>query len=333
MTSNGWDIAMQHIDLQFDLPQHVASSLVRRIAANDFRLPAADRVKFQPIPDDVISRIERIVADAYLAAGENVGGEHLRGHLWQQALFGRHQMVARGELLTPGDFKARTGVSDEHLSELIADGSVFTVEVDEVPYIPSLLADPAYHRQRLQKICRIIAVSSALSRLDFLDSKQASLDERRPVDMLSDDKDFKRVKQAAAVWAAESSRTIVNVFEGKHETEPRDADPLYTAVAEVDPRRRLWDRASDALCNRGHRSPVTVIEKARAFTIFVERRTAGESMARPEACVQIDVDDECTQIHVVAASVTSFGVKTVAVNTRDTLTEVAERVVACLRDA
>src|SRR6266404_1493387 len=39
MSSSGWDIAMRNIDAEFDLPQFEASALVRKIAANHFRLP------------------------------------------------------------------------------------------------------------------------------------------------------------------------------------------------------------------------------------------------------------------------------------------------------
>jgi hypothetical protein len=38
MANSGWDIAMRNIDAEFDLPQFVASALVRKIAANHFRI-------------------------------------------------------------------------------------------------------------------------------------------------------------------------------------------------------------------------------------------------------------------------------------------------------
>ncbi len=78
MVESSWDIAMRRIDAEFDVPQFVASSLVRKIAASEFRLPATDRVKFQRLPDHVIERIEQIVRDAYLEASEDVGREILR---------------------------------------------------------------------------------------------------------------------------------------------------------------------------------------------------------------------------------------------------------------
>jgi hypothetical protein len=84
---------------------------VRKIAANNFRLPAADRSKFEKLPHEVIARIERIVLDAYLEAGEDVGGDIFREHLWQQALAARLGMVANGELISEADFRQRLGVT------------------------------------------------------------------------------------------------------------------------------------------------------------------------------------------------------------------------------
>src|SRR5882762_2810902 len=99
MADSGWDIAMRRIDNEFDVPQFIASALVRKIAANKFRLTARDRVKFQQLPDEVITRIEQIVRESYLEAGEDVGGEILREHLWQKALDARREMVANDELI------------------------------------------------------------------------------------------------------------------------------------------------------------------------------------------------------------------------------------------
>ena len=69
MTKTGWDIAMRRVDAAFDIPQFLASALVRKIAANKFRIPATDRSKFEQLPDEVIARIETIVREAYLDAG------------------------------------------------------------------------------------------------------------------------------------------------------------------------------------------------------------------------------------------------------------------------
>jgi len=55
---------MRLIGLEFDIPQMDASALVRKIAANDFKLSAADRERFKTLPDRVIARIEEIVREA-----------------------------------------------------------------------------------------------------------------------------------------------------------------------------------------------------------------------------------------------------------------------------
>ena len=69
MTTSGWDIAMHRIDAEYDIPQNDASSLVREIATNGFRLPPLCRAYYRYLPNEVIARIEQIVRDAYLEAG------------------------------------------------------------------------------------------------------------------------------------------------------------------------------------------------------------------------------------------------------------------------
>jgi hypothetical protein len=64
MASSGWDIAMRNIDAEFDIPQFVASALVRPLASNNFRLPDSACERFAKLPDRVIDRIEQIVREA-----------------------------------------------------------------------------------------------------------------------------------------------------------------------------------------------------------------------------------------------------------------------------
>jgi hypothetical protein len=330
MADSGWNIAMRRIDSEFDVPQFIASSLVRKIAANNFRLPAADRHRFQTLPDEVIERIEKIVRESYLDAGEVVGGEILREHLWQQALTARRNMVANGELISDADFKKRLGVTDGQLAVLVAAGSVFAVEVDKAQYFPALLADPADNRKRLQAICRIIAPAPPDSRLGVLTSRRGSLGDRRPLEMLESDDDFKTLKRLAAAWAAEWSRTAVKLYEGTLETEPKDVEPLYTAVAEIDPRSALWDRASEALHVHGYQWPLGPYSEVRSFTLFVERQTAGDSAPIPEASVQIAVDGELIQIRIVAAAGTALQCETMPSSKTTSLIDVAKRVISHL---
>ncbi|MFM0215462.1 hypothetical protein [Paraburkholderia caledonica] len=331
MADSGWDIAMRRIDLEYDLPQFVAASLVRKIAANGFRLPAADRSKFAQLPDEVIARIEQIVRDAYLEAGEDLGGDILREHLRQQALDGRREMIANGELLSPTDFRVRTGVTEKQLAQLLDNNSVFAVEVDGVQYLPALLADPSLNRKRLQAICQLIVPAPPMSRLEFLVSQNGSLGDRRPLDMLEDDNEFKTLRQAAVAWASQWSRTSVKVYGGVHETEPTDVSPLYTAIAEIDPRRPLWERASEALHAHGYQWPLGPYTDVRQFTLFVERQTAGDAATTPEACIQIVVDREDVRIRIVAAPGATLESQTLPALRKTNLIDLAKRVIAHLR--
>jgi hypothetical protein len=333
VADSGWDIAMRRIDAQYDLPQFVASSLVRKIAANRFRLPPTDRSRFQQLPDHVIVRIEEIVREAYTEAGEDVGGDLFREHLWHQALEGRRAMIARGKLLPPTEFRRRIGVTEKRLERMLGDGSLFAVEVDGAEYIPAVLADPAHNLRRLQAICQIIVPAPPMSQLDFLVSRNGSLGERRPLDMLADDRDFEVLQPVAAAWAAEWSRTSVKVYEGVHETEPIDAPPLYTATAEIDPRRPLWARTSEALHAHGYHWPLGPYPDSRRFTLFIERQTVGDAALTSEACVQISVDGEDIRIRVVAASGTTLRTEAMPAGNHRSLIDIAKRVIAYLTNA
>ncbi|WP_429489909.1 hypothetical protein [Paraburkholderia sp. RAU6.4a] len=316
--------------MEFDITQFLASALVRKIAANGFRLPATDRGQFESLPDEVIARIEQIVRDAYIEAGEDVGGDILREHLWQQALHARRAMIASGELIPEYEFLKQLGVTKRQLDSLLADGSIFAMEVDNAEYYPALLADPALDRRRLQEICRAIVPAPSWSRLDFLSSKRGSLGDRSPVEMLDADDDFKLLQRMTAAWAAEWSRTIVKMYKGEHHREPSDVEPLYTAIAEIDPRRPLWERASEALHLHGYEWPLGPYPEPRIFTLFVEQQAAGDSTPIPEACVQILVVGEHIRIRIVAAAGTALNSQTIAAGKHKTFVDVAKQVIAHL---
>jgi hypothetical protein len=236
-------------------------------------------------------------------------------------------MVASGALLSELEFGKLLGVSQKRLARLLADGSVFTFEVDGRVYFPSLLADASHDLRKLQSICRILVPAPPESRLDFLTSRRGSLGDRSPLDMLESDDDFKSLKRVAVAWTAEWSRTAVTMYEGEHEAEPSNVEPLYTAVAEIDPRRPLWERASEALHLHGYEWPFGPYPEARQFTLFVERQTAGHSAPTPEACVQIVVDGEYIRVRIVAAPGTTLESETMPAGNRESFIDIAKRVI------
>lgn len=330
MANSGWDLAMRRIDQEFDIAQFVASMLVRKIAANNFRLAVTDRVKVEHLPDEVIARIEHIVLEAYLEAGEDVSEDILREDLWQQALTSRREMIANGDLISEAEFRRRCNLTARRLSVLLADDSVFTIKVDGVEYFPALLAAPANQRRSVYEICRVIATAPSDARLDFLSSRRGRLGDRSPLEVLKDENGFKTVSRMAAAWSSEWSRTAVKIYEGTHETEPADVEPLYTAAVNVDPRGALWDRASVALRTHGYQWPLGPYPDARRFSLFVERQAVGDANATPEACVQITVVGERVQIRIVAAPGTPLQSETVPSGKPKSFLEVAKRVIAHL---
>lgn len=330
MSNSGWDIAMRRIDVEYDLPQFVASSLVRKITANNFRLAVTDRVKVGHLPDEVIARIEHIVIEAYLEAGEDVSEEILREDLWQQALTSRREMIVNGDLISEAEFRRRGNLTARRLSVLLADDSVFTIEVDGVEYFAASLAVPANQRRSVYEICRVIATAPSDARLDFLTSRRERLGDRSPLDVLKTMDGFKTVSQMATAWAAQWSRTVVKIFDGEHEVEQADVEPLYTAAADVDPRRPLWERASNALHLHGYQWPLGPYPDVRIFSLFVARQAAGDSTPIREACVQIHVDGERILIRIAAAVGTRLHSETLPRDEHESFIEIAKRIVGYL---
>jgi hypothetical protein len=323
--ANGWDVAMRRIDVELDIPQFLAAALVRKIAAHNFRLPAGDRSTFAQLPDDVIVRVEQIVRVAYLEADEYVGEDNLHDDPWQQALTSRREMIANGDLISEAGFRRRGSLTARRLSTLLADDSVFTIEVDGVEYFATLLAVPVNQRRSVYEICRVIATAPSDARLDFLTSRRERLGDRSPLEVLKNKDEFAIVSRMATVWASEWSRTSVKMYSSSYETEPAGGEPLYAATVEIDPRKPLWERASEALHAHGHEWPLGPCPDVRRFTLFVERQTAGDVAPIPEACVQIVVDGEYIRVRIVAAPGTALRSQTITGGKRESFINVAKR--------
>ncbi|EIN00405.1 hypothetical protein WQE_15281 [Paraburkholderia hospita] len=190
--------------------------------------------------------------------------------LREQALQAQREMVSDGTLILENEFRERLGVSKKRLAQMLEDGSIFAVNVENTVYYPSVLVDARYDRTRLQEICRII-VPGGDSRLDLLTTRRESLGDKSPLEMLNDDGNYALLRRMAEAWAAEFSRTIVKLFDGTLEAEPSNVEATYTAMTEIDPRKPVWERASAALHEHGYEWPLGPYPEVRAFTAFVER--------------------------------------------------------------
>lgn len=249
----------------------------------------------------------------------------------EQALQARRQMVADGRLLPAEDFRVRLGISKKRFGRLLDDGEVFGLDVDGIDYFPSLLADPRLDHKRLQAVCRIIAPAPPGSRLDFFSSPHGALGAKSPLQMLHDDRDYKRLREIAEKWAAQYSRTSVTLYEGEHETVPADVEPQHTAVAEIDPRRPLWERASEALHSHGYEWPLGPYPEVRNFTMFVEQQAAGYSEPRLEACIQIIANGGFIRVRITHKGSAARQTQTLAAGKCESVLDVAKRVIAHLR--
>lgn len=250
--------------------------------------------------------------------------------LREQALQAQREMVLDGTLISEAEFRDRLGVSKKRLTQLLEGGNIFAVDVENTIYYPGVLVDSRYDRMRLQEICRII-VPAGDSRMDLLTSRRESLGDKSPLEMLNDEESYALLRRMAAAWAAEYSRTAVKLFEGLHETEPADIEPLYTVVAEIDPRKPVWERASAALHVHGYEWPLGPYPEARAFTAFVGHQDAGDAKACQDACVQIVVDGELNRVRIVFKDGISRQSLPVHIGKVGSVVDVAKKVISYLR--
>ncbi|MGF6442614.1 hypothetical protein [Paraburkholderia youngii] len=268
----------------------------------------------------------RLTGDAGAASDNRALTDSIR----EQALQTRRGMLADGTLLPEDELRARLGISKKRFARMLEDGSVFGLDVDGTVCFPALLTDSRLDSKRLQAICRIIAPARAGSRLDFLSSPHGALGDRSPLQMLDDDSDYKQLCEVAETWVAQSSRTTVRLYEGEHGTEPDDVAPLYTAIAEIDPRKPLWTRASKALHDRGYEWPLGPYPEVRTFTMFVEQQAAGYGEPRAEACVQITANGDLLRVRIIHKKGTAWQSQTVSAGKRKSFVDVAKRVIAHL---
>jgi hypothetical protein len=214
---------------------------------------------------------------------------------WVQsrALKQRREMLEDGRLISREALLRLLNLRSEQLDELVSDGRVFDISIDELSFFPSIFANPRINAERLQSIARLLTPLSNGLKLDFLLTPRGFFGGLRAIEMLDEAKDYRCVRHFASLRVAESSRTVVRIFDGSHEVVPETVAPLYTAAAEIDPRRPLWSRAGATLLEFGFEQPSPPYPQAALFTIFVEKQFEGESerVVEGSACVQL-IDNE-----------------------------------------
>jgi hypothetical protein len=194
----------------------------------------------------------------------------------QETLRRNRAMLEDGTLISRELLLRLLTMSAEELDGLVERGDVFEILIDGTLYYPSVFANPRINARRLRAVSRLLQPLSASVRLNFLLSEWHYLDGRRPIEMLDDVDEYRQVRGYAKVRAAESTRTAVVFYEGLHESPPVAAKPLYTAAAELDPRRPLWSRARATLSEYGYESPHAPYPISTLFTAFVEKTFEGQ---------------------------------------------------------
>lgn len=254
------------------------------------------------------------------------GGMSLRTKVREEALRARRAMIKNGELLTGSDLRTRLGLSEEDLTALVSDGSVFPITVDAQPMFHRLFCDQRFNQKRLHDIARIIVPAPADCRLDFLTSASGALGNRIPLHMLKDDADFMHLQKHAAAWATGYSRTAVTFYDGNYDDSPPDVNPLYTCIIDVDFRRQLWHRALKALDEFNHEWPCVVPLAPLNFSISVQQQRVGHGESPTEAWIQIGQSEECVHVCVAITEVRPANIYMALPREAGTVKDVARRI-------
>ncbi|MFM0140399.1 hypothetical protein [Caballeronia grimmiae] len=216
-----------------------------------------------------------------------------------KALERRRAMLKHGELLGEDAFRVKLGVSERRFASLVAEGSVFALDVDGQRAYPAILCSGRLRLRRLWKVARILVPALPDQRFDFLTSKSGALGNRVPIDMLKSDSDYRKLRALAKGWAAEFSRTFVKVYGAAHPKWTRYIEPIYSSATEVDPRRPLWKRALCAVRAPGYRFPHEVPRCPPTVHIVIERHTAGFGLVVSEAKIVCDIDERDIRVTVM----------------------------------
>jgi hypothetical protein len=189
------------------------------------------------------------------------------------------------------DFRLKLGVSAACLDEMIADGDIFEIEVDSVRYIPALLADHTINLRRLHSVCRILMPAYPDSRLNYLTTRHGNLGGISPIDALSDDETYRRLRKMARAWACDWSMTTVQIFAGDI-NEATGLPPIYTAAREIDPRANLWKRVVKAITEGGYIEPPGPYPQLESATVFVTRCAGGGSAPVLEVRISLTIAND-----------------------------------------
>src|ERR1700675_4903125 len=136
------------------------------------------------------------------------------------------------------------------------------------------------------------------------------------------------LRAMAKAFAAEWSRTTVQIRGGQY-TEDVDALQLVcTAVADIDPRRSVWRRASAALHSTGNIRPGGPYPRASVATMLVFRSTADGPQDVTEMRLDIVVKKNLAEVSVARPDASLFVLEPVVVNESDDIFCVVLKIVA-----
>ncbi|KDR27611.1 hypothetical protein BG57_22825 [Caballeronia grimmiae] len=99
----------------------------------------------------------------------------------------------------------------------------------------------------LRRLWKVVMPAPPELRLDFLTSNSGALENRMPIDLLKNDREYRTLRAFAKAQASGFSRTFVNAFTADVSEGLAGREPLSTCATEIDPRHPPWKRALEAV--------------------------------------------------------------------------------------
>lgn len=252
----------------------------------------------------------------------------LRQKITREALASRREMVRTGQLLREDEFRKLLRLSPSQIRSMLANGSIFTIEVDKVTYFPSLLATSGIDRKRLYLVCRILVPAPPDCRLGYLSSRRANLGGISPMDALRDEQSYRQLRRMARAYAIEWWRTSVTIYAGWHHEQPSDAEPIVTVAGEADPRVNVWKRAAGAIRSAGYVHPSGPYPNVNLASVFIALHPSGQAAATLEARIDVKVSAGMARAIVVCRDAPGYELDAIPVDDLNVLDVVLRIVIA-----
>lgn len=104
--------------------------------------------------------------------------------LAQEAIPARQRLVDEKYIVPAEELAMALGVKPDSLQQAVAENRVFVLEVGPSKYFPAFYAHPAFRRQDLERVSRVLSNLSGWNKWQFFMRRNAGLGDLSPLEAL-----------------------------------------------------------------------------------------------------------------------------------------------------